>query len=109
MGDLYCIACTIEHGAFARERVFGIQLSEKIRTHDGTTVGNLVGTAHPDHLRDRHKQRLQEDEPGAGNSVEGFVLCRKLREMDEGWVIVEVPSADALYVSEDALVVTPGA
>ena len=104
MGDLYYIACTIEHGAFTKERVFDIQLSEKIRTYDGTIGGKLVGTAHTDHLRDRYKQRLQEDEPGFGNSVEGFVLCRKLRELDEGWVIVEVPSADVIHVSEDALV-----
>ena len=104
MGDQFYIACMIEHGAFTKERVFEIQLSDKIRAYDGTGAGRLVGTAHTDHLCDQNKNRLAEDQPGFGNSIKGFVRCRKLRELDEGWVIVEVPSADVIHVSEDALV-----
>ena len=103
MTDLFCIACTIEHGAFTEERVFEIQLSDKIKASEGGDTGKLVGTAHTDHLRDQDRNRLQEDQPGYGNSIKGFVLCRKLRELAGGWVIVEVPSADVIHVSEDSL------
>lgn len=104
MKDIFCIACKIEHGAFTNERVFEIELSDKIKTYEEGSTGKLIGTAHADHLRDQNKGRLGEDEPGYGNSIDGFVLCRKLRESTKGWVIVEVPSADVIHISEDSLV-----
>lgn len=104
MTDIFCIACKIEHGAFTNERVFEIELSDKIMTYEEGSVGKLIGTAHTDHLRDQNRDGLREDEPGYGNSIDGFVLCRKLRELTEGWVIVEVPSADVIHVSEDSLI-----
>lgn len=104
MADRYYIACTIEHGAFTNERVFEIALSDKIRTYEGEQSGRLVGTAHTEHLLDQGKKPLDEDQPGYGSTIEGFVLCRKLRELSAGWVIVEVPSADVIHVSQDSLV-----
>lgn len=104
MVDLYYIACTIEHGAFTNERVFEIELSSKIKAYDGDESGKLVGTAHTDHLRDQDKAPLGEDQPGFGRTISGFVLCRKLKELGGGWVIVEVPSADVIHVSEDSLI-----
>jgi len=106
MADLYYIACTIEHGGFTNERVFEIELSDKIKMFDGEHAGKLVGTAHTDHLRDRDRAPLHEDQPGYGNTIEGFVLCRKLRDLSGGWAIVEVPSADVIHVSEDSLIPT---
>ncbi len=107
MADYYYIACTIEHGAFTNERVFEIALSDKIKTHNGEDdSGKLVGTAHTDHLRDADENPLQEDQPGYGNTIEGFVLCHKLKELSNGWAIVEVPSADVIHVSGDSLVST---
>ncbi len=106
MADRYYIACTIEHGAFTNERVFEIELGDKIKTYAGEAAGRLVGTAHTDHLRDEKKAPLHEDEPGYGTTIEGYVLCRKLKELPGGWVIVEVPSADVIHVSEDFLIPT---
>lgn len=106
MTDLFCIACTIEHGAFTKERVFEIKLSDKIKTYKGTQTGKLVGTAHTDHLRDQDAAPLGEDQPGYGHTIEGFVLCKKLRDLGKGWAIVEVPSADVIHVSEESLIPT---
>lgn len=104
MADLYYIACSIERGAFSSERVFEIQLSQRIKTYEGETSGKLVGTAHADHLRDSSRQALAEDQPEYAETIDGFVLCRKLKELGSGWIIAEVPSADVIHVAEDSLV-----
>ena len=104
MSDFYCIACKIERGAFTNERTFEISLSKDIATLDGKVDGVLVGTAHYEYLRSSAKQQLSEDEPGYGEPIKGFVLCRVLQEIGKGRVVVEVPSADVMYVSEESLV-----
>jgi len=100
---LYGIECTIERGAFTNERTFQIPLSDAVTTHDGRTDGQLVGTAHRDHLRDANKQPLDEDSPSYGTTMDGLVLCRKLSDLPDGRALVEVPSADIIFVPKDAL------
>jgi hypothetical protein len=97
------IECQIERGAFTHERTFEIQLSPEI-TYQGEAEGKLVGTAHLDHLRDSNKKSLDEDEPSFGEPIPGFVQCRVIRDLGEGWVLAEVPSADVIHVSEASLV-----
>jgi len=105
MADLYYITCTIERGAFTNERVFEIELSDTVKTYDeGEVSGKLVGTAHASHLRNDRRQSLAEDQPVYGETINGFVLCRKLREVRDGWVIAEVPSADVIHVAQESLI-----
>ena len=103
MKDHFYIACKIEGGAFTSERTFTIPLSEDVRWQ-GETEGKLVGTAHLDHLRTRDKKRLPEDEPPYGSTLDGYVLCRKIRALPDSRLLVEVPSADVIHVSEDAVI-----
>ncbi len=103
MASSYYIGCTIERGAFAKELVFEIELSESIKC-EGEDGGKLVGTAHPDHLRDVNQVPLEEDHPLYGDPVKGYVVCRKLKDLPDGMVIVEVPSADVIHVSQDSLI-----
>jgi hypothetical protein len=98
------ISCEIEHGAFTNERTFDIILSDRIKGPSGETQGILVGTAHRMHLLDDQKKPLAEDEPGYGNKIDGFVRCQKIRELSDGWVLIEVPSADLIHVPQDDLV-----
>jgi hypothetical protein len=103
MPNFYYIACQIERGAFTNERTFEIELSDNI-THQGERNGIMVGTAHASHLRTSQRQGLGEDEPSYGQTIDGFVQCRIIRELPSGWVLVEVPSADVIHVSKDSLV-----
>ena len=103
MEKYFYIACRIERGAFTNERTFEIELSDRI-TYRGEREGKLVGTAHASHLRTPERKPFTEDEPPYGETVEGFVQCRIIRELPTGWVLVEVPSADVIHVSKDSLV-----
>ncbi len=103
MKDLYYIACRIERGAFTNERTFQIRLSPNVR-YRGENEGQLVGTAHVDHLYNAQRRRLSVDEPAYGETIDGYVLCRKIRELPNGRLLVEVPSADVIHVLEDELV-----
>lgn len=88
------IACTIERGGFTTERTF------EINTHDG----KIIGTAYIEHLCGADKKPLPEDEPQYGEKLDGFVKCRKIRDIDESTVLVEVPSADVVHVSAKDLI-----
>ncbi len=103
MRDYYCIACKIERGAFTNERTFTLELSPRF-TYVGKDEGLLVGTAHFEYLRNADKKPLSSDDPPFGEVIEGFVLCRTIGEPRGGWAVVEVPSADVIHVSTDALV-----
>jgi hypothetical protein len=98
------ISCEIDRGAFANERSFEIKLSDKIKLSTGASQGILVGTAHRMHLLDGGKHPLGEDEPGYGDKISGFVQCEKIRDLENGCVLVEVPSADLIHVPKDELV-----
>jgi hypothetical protein len=63
-----------------------------------------VGTAHSDHLRINEREALDEDTPEYGEPIDGYVCCKKIRDLDEDWVLVEVPSADVIHVAVDSLV-----
>ena len=93
--EVFYIPCRIESGGFTSERTFEI---------DDFRGGILVGTAYMDHLRDINKKPLDEDVPGYGESIKGFVRCLKIKDIDENAVLVELPSADVIHVSKDDLV-----
>ncbi|MGD0899407.1 MAG: hypothetical protein ABR915_16340 [Thermoguttaceae bacterium] len=103
MREYYCIGCKIERGAFTNERTFTLELSPRL-TYEGGNEGRLVGTAHFEYLRDENKKPLSPDDPPYGITIEGFVLCRTIRELKDGWIVVEVPSADIIHISMDDLV-----
>ena len=103
MAHFYYMACQIERGAFTNERTFEIELSDRI-TFQGESEGKLIGTAQASHLRTSIKQRLEEDEPPYGETIDGFVRCRVIRELSDQRVLVEVPSADVIHVSKESLV-----
>lgn len=99
----FLIPCKIERGAFERERVFKIMLSDQTR-YKAKKDGMLVGTSDVSHLRDESKAALQIDAPPYGSEIDGFVQCRKIRDLPENWLLVEVPSADLIHVAADELV-----
>lgn len=88
------IACTIERGGFTTERTFEIE----------TEDGKLVGTAYIEHLCDEKKKPLSEGEPPFGEKISGYVKCRKIRNISETKVLVEVPSSDIVHVSAKDLI-----
>lgn len=90
MREFFFIPCTIEQGGFSSERAF------EIRTADGGKL--LVGTANFEYLRNAKREELDEDTPGYGEKLSGYVMCRKVREIDEANVLVEVPSSDLIHV-----------
>lgn len=97
MSDTYFfIPCMIERGGFSGERTF------EIKTDDG---GKLVGTADISYLRTESKGRLDDDTPSYGDVIKGFVACKRIEGKERhGMILVEVPSADMIYVSSDDLV-----
>jgi len=96
MSESYFIPCLIERGGFSSERTF------EIDTHEG---GKLVGTANIEYLRTASKTTLDEGSPEYGEQISGFVKCRKVHNIDEQNVLVEVPSADVIHVPADSLLV----
>lgn len=99
----FYIACQIELGAFTNERTFEIELSENIN-FQGETTGKLVGTAHVSHLQTSEQQPFNEGEPPYNEKVGGFVQCKTIRQLSPELFQVEVPSADIIHVSKDALI-----
>ena len=93
MRDTFFMRCKIGHGGFSSERRFEIELPGG---------ENLVGTAYVEYLVDSDKKPLPEDEPAYGKEIDGFVKCRKIR-VDGDRILVEVPSADILRVTENEL------
>ena len=98
MPEQFFVPCKIENGGFSSERTFSIRLA------DGKV---LEGTAHVDYLRDSKKRPLREDNPEPGEAISGFVACRKLRELQSGSVLIEVPSEYVIDVQEAELVALP--
>lgn len=94
MNDYFLIACTIERGGFSSERTFEIDLSEG---------GKLAGIANVGHVLDQNKSSLDEDTPAYGETIDGFVKCRKFRPNGPGEALIEVPSADVIHVSDREL------
>ncbi|MGH7199025.1 MAG: hypothetical protein ACREJB_00360 [Planctomycetaceae bacterium] len=90
----YLIRCKIERGGFNSERTFEIELPDGCK---------LVGVAFVEHLLDENKGPLDEDTPGYGEQIEGFVKCRRIRQIDEQKVLIEVPSSDVIHVPNDEL------
>ena len=74
---IYAIECSIERGAFTNERTFQIPLSDEITTFDGRRQGQLVGTAHKDHLLDENKQPLDEDSPAYGTTMRAMFCVER--------------------------------
>ena len=103
MTDFFLIKCKIERGAFEAERMFEIELSDNV-VFGGESTGILVGTAHSDHLRDGERKPLDEDTPGYGEAIDGYVCCRKIRDLSDDWALVEVPSADVIHVAVNSLI-----
>ena len=95
MPNFFYIRCTIERGGFTSERTFEISLPEGEK---------LIGTAYIEHLCGADKKSLPEDEPGFGKVIVGYVKCRKIRDLDESKVMIEVPSADVIHVAAEDLV-----
>jgi len=101
--EMYLIPCTIERSGSSSERVFKIQLSQKVKYRD-QAEDFLIGTANAKHLTDENRQPITEDWPSFGNESPGYVRCAKIRELSAGWLLVEVPSSDVIHVSEAELV-----
>lgn len=94
--SFYFIPCAIERGGFSSERTF------EIDTNDG---GKLVGTANVEYLRTESRRSLNDDTPEYGEIIKGFVACRQIEGAErDGMILVEVPSADMIYVSSEDLV-----
>jgi hypothetical protein len=95
MKDKFLLPCTIERGGFTSERTFELQLDSEDK---------LVGTAYFEYLLDERKRTLDEDTPGFGSPIKGFVVCRKIADLGADRALVEVPSADVIQVPSDDLV-----
>lgn len=87
------VACKIENSGFSSERRFEVGLA------DG---GKVVGTAYIEYLRDANKRELGENVPPYGETMNGVVQCRVIRQEEEG-ALVEFPGTDLFHVPREAL------
>ena len=92
MSKFFYIPCKIERGGFSSERTFEITVA----------CGKVIGTANVDYLRTEDREHLDEDTPGYGDKIKGFVACRKIRDEENG-VLVEVSSSDMIHVATNEL------
>jgi hypothetical protein len=95
MADFHLIPCKIERGGFSGERTF------TIATGGGEP---LIGVAYYEYFLDSNQKPISEDEPPEGQKLDGFVMCRIIRLVDDSTVIVEVPSSDTIEIQKRDLV-----
>jgi len=56
------------------------------------------------YLFDDKRKPLRDNVPAPGKSIEGFVFCRFIEKGEAGNSVVEVPSAELIYVADKDLV-----
>ena len=85
--------CKIENSGFSSERRFEMSLP------DG---GKIVGAAYIDYLRTTDNKPIGEDWPAYGQTEDGFVQCRVVKqEGSTAWV--EFPGTEIFHVPREAL------
>jgi len=87
----HIIACKIRRGGFQSERAFEITSAEGEQK---------IGTAYIEHLLSSTKEQLGNDEPPKGQTIDGFVKCRMLRQLSSDHFLVQVPSGDVVIISD---------
>ncbi len=92
---LYFIRCRISRGGFVSERKFAIRDCEK---------QEITGISDVDYLSDLQWNRLSDGEPPEGESIDGYVACRVIRNVSKDDVMVELPSSDLARVAECAII-----
>lgn len=93
MAETQWIACTIENNGFSGERRFEVELKGQ---------GKIVGVGSIQYLRDSENKPLPDDVPPYGQTVNGFVQYRILRQRD-GKYVVEFPGSEIFHVPAEAL------
>lgn len=88
------LQCTIEMGAFNSERVFRIQLA------NGEVYQSLAAYLHFWNSAD---ERISRNEPSRGNSIEGLVAARLLKQSKDQ-LTVEIPDGEVVVVSPEIAV-----
>jgi hypothetical protein len=89
--------CTISRGGFTDEQVF------RVETAEGDTY---VGACSRRYCYTKDKRILKDEQPKRGESIEGLVLARLIREAEEG-MLVTVPDGAVLLVTEDRISEVP--
>ena len=91
------LRCEISRGGFSDERVFRVAVPQ----------GDFFGVASRRYCWDVQDRPLPEDQPPAGQSIQGKVAARVV-DMDESDnIVVSVPDGQVITVSRDLLVDRP--
>jgi len=97
-GQEFLLHCEIQRGGFSSEGTFTIKTS---------AGGTLIGTANLQYLFDGEKKLLYDggllELLGTNGALSGFVTCRIIEVLADG-VNVDLPSGEALFVSESELI-----
>lgn len=80
------VQCRFTRGGFGHERIFWIP------TPDGS--GEYRGLAFIGYCYNRNRNPIAAEEPPPGESVKGFVVARRIKELDGGLVTVQVPDGE---------------
>lgn len=88
------VPCTIRRGGFSSERTFELKLPSGEK---------LVGLSYVEYLRDQNWDALDKDTPASGQTIEGFVQCRIVQQVDQDSVLIEVPSSDVIRYPANTL------
>jgi hypothetical protein len=86
------LSCTISRGGFTDERVFRVEMA------NGETY---IGACSRRYCYAKDKRIIKEEQPKRGETIDGLVMARHIRDEEEGALLVSVPDGAVLLVSED--------
>jgi hypothetical protein len=92
------IKCRIMRGGFSGERIVTVHCA------DGSDRKGLAPTHYCWNLE---KKPLGINEPNDGNSIEGFVAARQLKEIGNDGFVVEIPDGEMMVVTKSSIIQRP--
>jgi hypothetical protein len=95
--DLVALACKISRSGFPNEAIFRVQVA------NGDTY---VGAAPRQYFYRLDWKPLPEDQPPEGKRIDGRILARIIRKVDEDF-LVSVPDGGVLQVNPDQVTRLP--
>ncbi len=97
--DAALIPCEISRGAFSAERIIQISRGSEEEPHMGACSFRYCFTA--------KGERLKGDQPPHGEKIKGMVAARRIRDLEDGTVLVSIPDGAVLIVDAEQIKEAP--